>query len=650
MIVPENIFDLLPEIEDIRNYKGLGAIFSPKEYLDRFSISITFEISSEAYYSDEVLEINNTEIDINNMDLSNYGFDGTIADIVNINAFENINSTVIEEANSEIKNSLDTITSPDLLNGDVPDCPEPTQEELDEFNTENSTTVYIKNEDDEIIQEVSMNLLDNSKTCDNSNVSEQLKSTFLNSLPKINPGNNIKPSTSPLCILPENSELSIKTKKELQKLNITTDSIEDYNNKLLTEGIDKTVSEAINNSKIIGESNTPEEQQQLVNETIAKELPKYGIPLLEINTDENIIINIVDGELQVLNFSKEFKIDIENIKILPEIIYTMVYIKNFNSHTIILKKYFEDDKFSNTKLTTDKTGLFYLGMDKSGLKQFCGKIYDIQLKKENIDIIDITSGTTYFPELYGTLAYYDFYNKSEIDSRIIYNKVYPYQSISKPLSLRGKDWYLETRKNGNYTFPNHSIIDDLFCKNKFTTKDFSIILFFKRNAYLTEINPEYFISNQVIFSDIINSNSVWYDEKNMELHIEFHGYSDKIFINFVPGTWYQLSIRYDYINQRFFTDVIYEDSKLISSNISLDTPGEQNTKAFQLNSIYGEYSFNERMYKNKFDTLSGPLVLFDKLVTSEYLKQLYVSFYPVLNYYKDVGGIYSEKGIIYDNY
>jgi hypothetical protein len=711
MLVPENIFELAPTVDNILDYGGLGAQFKAFQNKSKFSISITFEVSNLAYYEDDGLIINNKAIDLNNLGtmlLDNYGYDGTLNDLVLLNTIQgSVSQESLDQAESDINDALDMVNNGIDDPSTLPDCPKLTEEDKETLSASNTTSIDVVNADNVIIETVTMDLSDNTKICKSaSGIEETLKATFLNALPKINPGNDIEPTiTDPLCALPDDSELKGIVQTETQRLNLGASSIEEYNNNLIQDGIAKAVSDQL---KVI-EDNTgvsvldasTEVLNNQVNDLLQTTLPTYGIPLLQINLEKNLIIQINNGQLEVLNFDKYIDgqsitdettqylgsaidpnlegtisdsmkkkleiniIDNPDAKIIPEVIYTMVYTRNYNYHTIELKKFYGTDTYKDEESTSTETGLYYLGMDKSGLKQFCGKIYDVHLQEDQIDINNITFGQNYFPDLYGALAYYDFFNKSEEETRIVYNKVYPYKSLGKPLSMRGRNWYLETRKSGNYTFPNHVVIDDMFCKNKFTSTSFSLILFFKRNSFMNSSlrNPDYDISRQVILSDPINNNCVYYNERDMTLNIEFHGYHSEIFVNFVPGMWYQLTLRYDYEKQLFNTTIHYKNliaaseyeflstssTRKLNNSLVLDEDKELAlNKRFQLNSFYAEYSFSEKGYIKPFDTLCGPIVLYDNYQEDIVINGIFESFYPVLNYYKDVGGIYTEQGILFN--
>ena len=699
IIVPETIFDYAPPVKNIVDYRGLGAQFKTYKNNKKFSVSVTFEISQDAYYNDIPLVINNKKFDLNNIGslvLNNYGYDGQLSDLVLVTEIsESVSKETVDDAATAATDKLEEIKNGLIDPTTLPDCPTPTPAEASATSAANTSTVEIKNKDNVVIQTVTMDLSDNTMICPNSNgTSEALKATYLNNLPNMNPGNHITPSTvSPICNLPDHSELKTTIQTKTKELNLNQTTLEDYNTNLLDNGIHKAVTDQINlieakTGKTLADS-SPANINNNVNNLIQNSLPNYCIPILTINADLNIIIQVENGKLSVLNFDNYIsgqtdpnlnnaipdigkkKLEIlydtdTDAKIIPEVMYTVVYTRNFNYHTIELKRFYGTKVFKDEEVSSVETGLYYLGMDKGGLKQFCGIIHDVHLQEDPIDINNITFSENYIPDLYGALAYYDFYNKSEEDTRVIYNRVYPYKSLGKPLAIRGRYWYLESRKSGNYTFPNHCYIDDMFCKNKFTDKSFGIVLFFKRNAFMTPLNPnaECSIHKQVLVSDPVNDNYIYYNEQSMHLEIRFHGYRSEIFVNFIPDIWYQVTFRYNFNEQKFYTDIFYKNldptqeysflnagtTQSISDVMELDPDLDTaRGKHFLLNSLYAEYSFTNKGYVYPFDTVCGPIVLYNKFVEDDIVAGLIETFYPVLHYYKDVGGIYDENGIL-DNY
>jgi len=702
MKVPEEIFDILPQVDNILEHRGLGAQFSSFQNNSKFSLSITFKINHDAYYEDKLLIINDKKLNYDNigdMVLLNYGSTGKLSDVTLTHTFtEAMMPTNMAEMENQLLEAFAQVKD-----GNIPpaeDCPEPTKEDIQTINDANIKTIDIKNSDGVVIQTVTANLENNSIVCDNvSGLSKTLKASFLNSLPTIDPGNNIEPTVAdPICALPDSS-LKDTLKIKQQELNLSTETIASYNEDLLNSpsGLTTIVQNQLKvlNSRTGSEDVVdPDTIKEIVEDITKNTSPKFGIPLVTINPNQNIIIQIQNDQIEVLNIDKipsrsdgiiEKPTDDENLnnsipdigknkliipasdlKILPEVVYVLVYTRNNNFHKLEVKKLYDDETFSNEIISPADTGVYYLGMDKSGLKQFCGIFYDVHLAKDEIDINGVSFNQDSLPTQYGALAYYDFYNKNEDDTRVIHNRAYAYKSVGKPLAIRGKHWFLEDRLNGNYTFPNHCYIDDMFCKNKFTNKSFAVILYFKKNAKMNEekydsFNKEYVPNKQVFLSDPVNNNLFYYDEIEMTFNIDFHGYKDILDINIVPDKWYQLSIRYNYEEQLLTTDIYcknllgldkfaYLDNSSttkISKTTLLD--GDLETarkKLFMINSLYGEYSFEDKEYQYLFDTVVGPIALFDNKLYDSTVNNFFEGFYPVLNNYKEIGSDNTEFGIL----
>ena len=684
MEVPNNIFELLPRINDVRSFTGLGGQFKIFKTLNIFSIKIVFSVSSDSYYSDDPLEIKLKRLDqenIGSLDLSKYGINKTIDELTQRNhLLDTVNSDNVQRSLDEAKEDIDKTISG--LNDDpenLPKCPEKSDDELQAIMDDNTSEVNIYDNQGNIIRTVKTVLSSTEYTCKASqDANKKLRASILNNLPTPKLTNNRPETTDPLCQIPD-SDFKNQVNASMTAANLTTsyaqDPIKNISNSMTDIG--STLRAQIES---FSDNKTLEEIQEAHNKEsvnlLKTTLPQYGIPILQINLEHNIIINIVNGELQVLNFDKyiasnsdlenqgtdltkrSLKIDVlENpdARILPDIKYEMTYSRKFNTHTLTLKKYYSDELFTDTEISEIDTGLFYLGMDKSGLKQFCGRFYEISAVDTLEDITRNTFNKLKFPNIPGALAFYDFYNAKKLnedDTRIIYNNVYPFNSLMSPLAMRD-DWVLESKLSGNYTFTNHSVIDDFFCKDKFTNRSFNISICLKRNAEM-DISKKVARDREVLLADPINDNFIWYNENESELTIEFHGYTYKVDINFVINKWFMISFSYDYPNQKCLIDIIYKETdEVLSTTESIshefyldDDLKTADNKRFQLLSLFGEYSFNEKKYINKFDTLCGPIILFKRFLDTAITKTYFTKFYPILYYYRKVGSIYTDTGIL----
>jgi len=682
IVVPAEIFNIVPEIEDMRSFPYPGAIFSTAQYIDRFSIFITFELNPVSYYADQPLSINKTDLSadtISQLDLTEFGFDGKVSDLANIEAIKQLTGTNVL---NEMQNSVNIMDNLEELKANPLNqvsCPELTTEEQLELEEANLMTTEIRDTEGNVIETIQTQLSEQPFSCPNStDPAAELTANILNGLVIPSADNPLDTSTEPaVCHIPEGPYQDIVkdalTTAEVQT-NVTTLDVNNITNSL-TAVVDRQLELIGNNTAI--DPDTAEENVEVIKDMLDDvELVQYGIPVLVINKELNIIIQIVNGELRVLNFDKfitdipgleipntpsgfkpnistlnpELKIDIvENpgARILPGIKYTLMYSRRFNNHKIELQREFKDEVYQAEAVAGIDTGMFYLGTDKAGLKHFCGKFHDVHLTLDGSDSVrNYNRQNSFMNEIYGALAFYDFYNpgdsiSNQALSRIKFNKVYPYKNITNAISMRG-DWKLEDRLTNNYTFMNHGFIDDIFCKDFFLKKSFTISVWINKNRRLD--NPEDFRykKRQMIISDNINENYFWYDESTYEFNIQFHGFHYRMFFNIIPQLWNMVTFRYSAELQKFYLDVkiktkdidgIYT-TETFSEEFQLDTDLEvANKKEFRLLNIFAEYIWDKKEHQNIFDCLSGPIILYDNFQTDLIINNNFENQWPVLDEY-----------------
>lgn len=690
IIVPAEIFELAPEIPDMKSFKYPGAEFVTAQYLDRFSVFITFEINSTSYYDDRTLSINKVPIstdNISNMDLGQYGFEGKVSDLAAIESLKQLTGSNILDAMNESVTAIDNMEAlkADPLNAEG--CPVLTAEEEQEIIDQNLMATEIKDLEGNVIKTVYTQLSEQPFVCPSStDPNAEMTANILKNI-QIPDSDNPLPAAKPaVCNIPAGPYQDL-AKDALTTANVhenvtTTDAtalsaniqaVVDEQVALLGNVTDQDVSLADDNVLAVQDLLTP------------PDLVQYGIPIITLNKELNIIIHVVNGELQILNFDKfitsvpgqpslpnipdgaesgigdflpSLKIDIlENpeARILPGIKYTLMYSRRYSTHTLQLQKEYSEEIYRDTASSAVDTGIFLLGTDKAGLKHFCGTFYDVHLSLENYsNIRQYTSRNLFMKEIPGALAFYDFYSpgddpKNAALGRIKYNKVYPYKNIMNAISMRGK-YNLENRLTNSYTFMNHGFIDDIFCKDFFMKKSFTISIWLNKNRRLD--NPEDFKykKRQMIISDNVNENFIWYDESTYELVIQFHGFEHRMFFNIIPQLWNFMTFRYSAEMQKFFIDIKVKrknvdgilETETYSEEFQLDaTPEAALNKTFLLLNILAEYIWDEKQYQNQFDCLCGPIILYDNFQTDTVINGNFENQWPVLLEYKysGIGGI-----------
>ena len=696
LVVPAEIFELAPEIPDMKSFMYPGAEFATAQFLNKFSIFITFELNSESYYADQTLSINKvqmTEDNLQNLNLTQYGFEGKVSDLAAIEAIKQLTGTNVLDAMQESVNAIDNMEAlkADPLN--AAGCPALTPEQEQEIIDQNLMQTQILDLEGNVINTVYTQLSEQPFTCPSStDPNAEITANILKNI--IVPDNEAElPEAQPsVCNIPEGPQKALTldamstanvhanvTSTDITALSANVQALVNEQVGLLSNTTDQDPADADSNVQVIN---------NLLQEP---DLVQYGIPILTINKELNIIIHIVNGELQILNFDKfissipgqpstpsipnvpdgtepnidgfkpSLKIDIldnPDARILPNTKYTLMYSRRYSTHTLELQKSYTDEIFTAEASTALDTGIFYLGTDKAGLKHFCGKFHDVHLSIEQYSgINEYSKRNLFMKEITGALAFYDFYNpgddvQSQALSRIKYNKVYPYKNIMNAIAMRSgrKKYQLEDRLTNRYTFMNHGFIDDIFCKDFFMKKSFSISIWINKNRRLDL--PEDFKNKQrqMIVSDNINGNFMWYDESTYELIVQFHGFEHKMFFNIIPQLWNMITFRYSAEMQTFFIDIklkrkdndgIYQ-SETYSEQFDLDAqPEDALNKNFQLLNILAEYIWDEKSHQSQFDCLCGPIILYDSFQTDTVVNANFENQWPVLKEYQysGIGGV-----------
>ena len=688
IIVPAEIFELAPEIPDMKSFKYPGAEFSTAQYLNKFSVFITFEINSTSYYNDRTLSINKITISEDNladMDLSKYGFTGKVSDLAAIESLKQLTGTNVLDAMQESVNAIDNMEAlkADPLN--AAGCPELTTEQQQEIIDQNLMQTEIKDLEGNVIKTVYTQLSEQPFTCPNStDPNAEMTANILNNMHIPDSNNPLPPANAPVCNIPEGpyrdlASDALTTAKVHE--NVTSTDVNNLSSNIQTI-VDEQVSLLSNTNQDI---TTVEDNINAVQDLLkAPPLIQYGIPILTINKELNLIIHVVNGELQVLNFDKFItsipgspdQVDLPNIpdgaeaglsefvpslkidilenpgaRILPGIKYTLMYSRRYSTHKLQLRREYMEEVYEAEASSGIDTGIFFLGTDKAGLKHFCGTFYDVHLSLDTYtDVKQYTSRNLFLPEITGALAFYDFYNpgddaNSQALSRIKYNKVYPYKNIMNAISMRG-NWKLEDRLTNSYTFMNHGFIDDIFCKDFFMKKSFTISIWINKNRRLDLPSDFQAKQRQMIVSDNINENFIWYNESTYEINVNFHGYEHKMFYNIIPQLWNFMTFRYSQEMQKFFIDIKIKRkdsegilrSETYSESFDLDaTPEDSNNKNFLLLNLLAEYVWEEKTHQNQFDCLCGPIILYDSFQTDTVITANFENQFPVLQEYQYSG-------------
>lgn len=657
--VPADIFELLPKI-NINTYPYPGAIFPNAKFLDQFTVTIIFSVN-ESTTGEYDLIINNKPMDMSNinlMDLGTYGYNGTLSEIIfTAEEILQLKNDIVNDTFSNSKLLEEKIQNVDISNINCDEIVDST----DPNYTPNIVTTTLLDDQGNVIKTIKTDLNNTSKeSCQDP--LEKLKISILDSIPAIDINNNIPDTQDPNCILPEDSILTEDLKTDLAKVNVASDittndvnTFETQTNSLINNQLNKFNNL---NGENINLDNYEENIKNELEDNLNINFPKYGMPLIVLNPDLNIIINIVDQEIQVLNISDidspvskdiktDLKIDINlhpGARIIPGIKYILKYSRNYNNHSLELSREYENNIYSDELTSTVDTGLFYLGVDKAGLKHFCGTFYHVQLdENKSLSLFDIINTKRSFTPVYGALAFYDFYNIDLDNTRIFINRVFPYETEMNPITMTD-NFKLLDRLNNDYTFMNHGIIEDIFCSKNIMNTSFCISTWIKKHPYSNPYNLlKYDKSRQVLLADTINNNYLYYNENSKVFHIEFFNQKFKVNYELQNDIWYLITFKYNKNLNKLYLEIrteIPNDLLNINKNItSFELEETENIldNKFQLTNIYGNYNIQKQDFYNKFNCVSGPIILHKEYQDSVVFDNLFKTQWLVLKDYIDIG-------------
>jgi len=637
---------------------------------------IIFEVSDNIYSNDIKIKIKSASINEDNLQ------DQKISDITLNKYLQDQNQTINEKTNADLllktfspdnikkelhqidkfKEDISKNLDPDhVKNSDNIDCANLTLNGSQEDNSNDSKKLVltqIKDTQDNLIAEVSTKKNNTKKTC---NDEDSPAINILNNMPKIEVDFKTNAIKDGICELPENSPIKKQVRASQNEIKTRTQQLKDVKEKT-GQNIDDTIENYLNLYGITKDQlqNLEQDTQDKVKDTLKPKTENtqgYGIPVLQINLEKNIIIQILDEEIQVLNFNNtKFestystmdliklgfnKNDYPETRIIPGIKYVLVYSRNMMEHKLQLLKEGSTNIYTSVAHSTDETGLFYLGMDKAGLKHFCGKFYKITTKvNDNIDLHQELNSFIKLPKIYGALAFYDFYNKSPEDTRIIKNKVYPYNSDMNSISMR-EEYTLMPRGDNNYTFMKNGVIDDIYCKNNLLKKSFTISLWVRKYTLTHDIYDHENNHRQVLLSDIINNNTLYYNQYSNEFVIEFFGTRNylKFRAEDMLNNWVFVTLKFSrelhslQLSYHYYkSDEAFQHGKFTTDSIYLNLDHSQ-INDFHLISIFGEKSKLNFEYINKFKCISGPIIIYDNYKNDKTVLYNFNTQYKVLHKY-----------------
>ena len=402
---------------------------------------------------------------------------------------------------------------------------------------------------------------------------------------------------------------------------------------------------------------------QIINAT--NKVVKYGIPLVELNKDENICMQIVQIE-QSPNVYKPM-VNISNFNFLTNIL----NLDNQNNIPMIIEPnttyfssiVFDGSKYEFTlidekkvvakliKLKTTSATLFptrFGRMTDPVLvdQTFCGTLFDLGI-----------TNTVINPEVYYKFSMLQFNPKSElfIDFELsIDNNFYSVNDL--PLNLKhltlsdqAKYWIEQTYLKGkidkeipyfiyNKYISAHSMNNELlvesnkyknalreafvtnfYCKETILNKSFTMSFWIKRiDDSLAPINPE----RMVLISDTKYFNNIYYNKLTTELIIELNNKNQIIKIPKAMNgnTWYNIVLKFDHLLNRLKLFVTSEDENDLQS-LYVGSPISQ--FKFNLISLLAEFDFIKKDFSNYYPCLLGNVIMDMNYIGDDKLQEFF---------------------------
>jgi hypothetical protein len=210
--------------------------------------------------------------------------------------------------------------------------------------------------------------------------------------------------------------------------------------------------------------------------------------------------------------------------------------------------------------------------------------------------------------------------KNYIESEFLknnYNTELPFYIFNKYINIEPIFNNIEIFTNNFVTVSRNNYITNFFCKESIKNKSFTLSFWFKKASYENiDLNSKTNVLREVIISDTMNFNTLYYDEIENKFIFEYMGINKKetidFFYNIIDGDWYNLIFRFNHISNELILFIGNEhEETLIKFIIPL-------VKQFNFNliSICSEFDFIFKDFRNYFLCDFGNLII-DQNVLSE---------------------------------
>jgi len=340
---------------------------------------------------------------------------------------------------------------------------------------------------------------------------------------------------------------------------------------------------------------------------------KYSIPLLLLNKEKNIMIQIVDRKIY-FQFPSSSVVNSEPIVIDHQLDVDAVYMLVFNYSGLLfnISLITEDKKIISAKgINIDGYDLFptIIGGNNNGTASFCGTILDVitsksgrktlsYYKRSNLSYVPKTSSIVFDFSLFDGGLVRNVANRvglgyakeiNELDDR-----------FNAPTKLSNQ---IATGTGKVVSLPKFyqcfdGYVDNFFCKDNLIGKDFTISIwaYSKNNAG----------TRHILIADDINNIFVYYDAFAHKIVMDVQGTKEIVYITL--DYWTQITFKHSLLSNNYHLTV----HKLAHGNIAETRTNLviKHKAQFALMSIFAEYDHKTRLYGNRFNGLLSTITIF----------------------------------------
>jgi hypothetical protein len=395
---------------------------------------------------------------------------------------------------------------------------------------------------------------------------------------------------------------------------------------------------------------------------------EYGIPLIELNTEDNICLQIIQTNVTVDGVSVlKPMLNVSNFNFLSNVL----QINDDNNIPMIIEPnapYFITISFDGTKyiftvidqnkITASLTKLktkelfptrFGRLSDPILIEQtFCGTLYDLGVSNEVLDpsiyykfsMLNFKPKSSLFIDFEHNINN-NFYSTSDLPKTLVNAEItdevknYIEQSYLKGNTNTTVPFFIYNRYVSAFSMTSNLVVDgnnyknalkeafitNFFCKESIKNQSFTLSFWFKPINSNVTINDE----RMVIISDTKYDNTFYYNRVDNSLtfsqKIKNLYYTKTIYFPLEIDTWYNMVIKFDHITNQLTWYCISEHEKELKILLNDNLPNQFN---FNLISLLSEFDFNLNEFTNYFPCLISNLIIDMTVYKNEKILDLFL--------------------------